>query len=232
MTTTKQLPVDVERDFDALRKRVEEVHAYWAMIRELFSSGKERLQLLNESAGNFFFFVQRSFLDSLLLGLSRLTDDPGSGDRENLVLQRLATAIGKAGHRDLARRLRSQSKRINVAVAELRKYRDTVVAHSDRKTALGERQVVEIPVQSVEQALSAVRDFMNEIDREFHDTTRRYEWISFASGVSSLITLLEDAHEFRKEEYGQQYRSAMTRRMQRDDRRRATIGEGADDGGD
>ncbi len=214
-TTGTKLPPEVKKDFEALRKQVDLVHAYWTMIKDLFGRSEEQLQLLNEAAGSFFFFVQRSFLDSMILGLSRLTDDPGSGDRENLVLQRLATAIGAAGNRDAVRRLRVPMKRIRVAVADLREYRDTVVAHSDRKTAWGECAPTEIQTKSVEDALAAIRDFMNEIDAEFHDVTRMYDLITMEGGAPAIVTWLEDAQAFRQSKYKKEYQQEMIERLKR-----------------
>ena len=214
-TANARLPADVKKDLDALREQVQTVHTYWKLLQDLFGSGEEQLRLLTESAGNFFLWVQRSFVDSLILGLSRLTDEPGSGDKENLVLQRLATAIGKAGDRELARRLRVPMKRIRSAVTDLREYRDKVLAHSDRKTARGDQHTEPIPVQSVEDALSAMRDLMNEVDGKYRGVTRWYDEIVIVGGADAIVTWLEDAQAFRQPKYQEEYQKEMIERMKR-----------------
>ncbi len=49
---------------------------------QLFAVKETRIELLNQSAPSFFFLIQRTLLESIILGIAKLTDSYKSGSKK------------------------------------------------------------------------------------------------------------------------------------------------------
>jgi len=65
----------------------------WAVFRELFERGQERIDLLNRTAPNFFWSLHKLLFEDAMMHLSRLTDPPMSFGKPNLTVKRLPASI-------------------------------------------------------------------------------------------------------------------------------------------
>ncbi len=114
--------------FYELYRRLVELHMLWQQYRQLFGDDTETVNLLNRAAGLFFKIVQDELWDSVLLGISRMTDRPGTGKNRNLTIQSLPPMIT-----DLALRAELQSlceKALDLAEFA-REHRNKRIAHQD-----------------------------------------------------------------------------------------------------
>jgi hypothetical protein len=79
--------------FHELSRKLIELHVVWQQYRQLFGDEPETVHLLNRTSGLFFKIVQDELWDSVLLGISRMTDPPQTGKRKNLTVQSLPVLI-------------------------------------------------------------------------------------------------------------------------------------------
>lgn len=126
----------IDEQIEALQKRVFELYAWWSMWKQLFAGSKYRRKVLGDVAPDFFYFVGLSLRDSVLLGLCRLTDPPGAGDRENLCLKRVIDAVGRVRDPARRRRLTSDLRWVEQRIGLMRNIRHKRLAHNDLSMAL------------------------------------------------------------------------------------------------
>src|SRR5699024_10710469 len=75
--------------FYELHRKLVELHVLWQQYRQLFGDDPATFHLLNRTAGLFFKIVQDELWDSVLLGVSRMTDPPTTRKNKNLTIQSL-----------------------------------------------------------------------------------------------------------------------------------------------
>jgi hypothetical protein len=94
---TGAMPKAVSEVFDPLRNQLVEIHARWALYRQVFGFDEGRIELLNRVAGIFFGYTQWAMYLDVILALCRCTDPAESskkiGHRPNLTLERLVNAV-------------------------------------------------------------------------------------------------------------------------------------------
>src|SRR5215472_4330102 len=104
----------------------------WQQFLDLFGDKPSRVALANRAAPFFFWIVQRSLWDDVLLTISWMTGPPGSKRRSNLSLQRLPPLIRDA---TLRKGVDAELTTI-IQVAEFAKvWRNRTIAHKDLKLA-------------------------------------------------------------------------------------------------
>jgi hypothetical protein len=122
------------------------------------------------------------------------------------VLNRLIHAIeevetGLTLKLELPRRLQG----IKDQCAVFREIRNKRLAHSDLKTAMGQRAendpLMMASRQHVEEALKAIRDFMNAVQGHYFDGETGYEHVILGPGDGdALIHYLEDLRKRREDD--------------------------------
>ena len=130
----------------------------WREYRELFGTSPERIDLLQEAAGRFFGYVQTAIWEDVLLHISRLTDDPGSGKRTTLSVRRLPALIQDPA---LSTRVSALVTSAVDTSSFARDWRNRFLAHRDLSLAIdtGARELEpasRLLVQTAMDALSAI----------------------------------------------------------------------------
>ena len=197
-TTEQQFPGPLRDIFIELKSAVIWLHGHWIVYRQLYGKSPERVDLLNESAGTFFRLLQSILLHDTVLAIARLTDRSESFGRENLVLGQLLEKLDSNSHPELMERLRERLGIITTRCEIFRKKRNREVAHSDLMTALKvDAESPGVSRQMVEDALSAIRDYMNEFEMYFSESSTAYEHFSMNSDGEALIWQLKRAADYR-----------------------------------
>lgn len=176
-------------NFYELYRELVGLHVLWQQYRQLFGDTTDTVQLLNRTAGLFFKIVQDELWDSVLLGISRMTDPAVTGKNKNLTLQSLPPLITdpslKAETQDLCAKA--------VTTAEFaREHRNKRIAHQDHNY-LSDRNsnpLSGISRVAVENMLASLRDIMNRLDNHFRDNTVLYEDFIDDSGARLLVQKL------------------------------------------
>ena len=136
-----------------------ELQDLWDMYNYLYVKDSKRAQnLLSKPRwGRFFWVRTENWMGSgIILSISRLTDRPKSGERQNLTLAALLDDTRLSGQ--LRCKLRCELKRIRKLVKKVRKRRNRVVAHSDERTALGKDPLPILKSAEIEVMISRLQD--------------------------------------------------------------------------
>jgi hypothetical protein len=167
------------------------LHTKWAQYRELFGVSEARIDLLNRTAGHFFRVLQDTLFEDVLLHLSRLTDGAVTGRKENLSLERLVLLAPD----EIKLRLEALLGAVRAACAPARDWRNRRIAHKDLGVALATAgdPLPGISRQTVEEALSAVRDLLHHIERQYFAGAETYyqELLAIGQAKELLFWLSE-----------------------------------------
>jgi hypothetical protein len=181
---------DLGASFYELYRELVELHVVWQQYRQLFGEDPESVHLLNRTAGLFFKIVQDELWDSVLLGISRMTDPPATAGRKNLTVRSLPDLIADGSLRAEVRDL------CNAALSSAqfaREHRNKRIAHQDHNylSNRGSSPLSGISRTLVEEMLAALRAVLNRVDRHYRDTTVMYEGFVDDSGARVLIHKLQ-----------------------------------------
>jgi hypothetical protein len=191
-----RMGVELGELYSALWQEVAWVHAKWAEYVELFGTNPERIELLNNTAPQFFRVVEDSLWEDILLHLSRLTDSPRSMGKDNLSVRRLP----------LITSLKSSSVPIDALVAAAlvatdftRDWRNRKLAHGDLGLALG------LPVQplapasrlAVKDALQSLVVVLNAISQKYLNSQTMFQL--HGANATSMLHTMRDGLRFASE---------------------------------
>jgi len=198
--TDPRIPESLREIFRELSSAVVWLHGHWIIYRQLYAKSSERVELLNESAGTFFSLLQNILLHDTVLAIARLTDRSESRGRENLVLSQLVEKLDSSSYPDLMGRLKASLGAVDRKCEVFRKKRNRQVAHSDLMAALKveSEPLPGVSREMVEDALKAIRDYMNEFEVYFCKNTMIYEHFIMDSDGETLIWQLKRAADYRE----------------------------------
>ncbi len=170
--TPSNVPSAIAKIYDELRFEITWLHGRWLTFREIFAESQSRIDLLNESAGYFFYVIQDVLLDEVQVCLSKLTDPAATGKLENLSLEKLQSILELHGDSGLAMRCRIILDSIQIQCGAFRVRRNKELAHLDLATALKQlpNPLPGVSRNMIEDALQSVRDFMNAIEVHYNDS--------------------------------------------------------------
>lgn len=182
--------------FFQLYRKLVELHVLWQQYRQLFGSEEGTVQLLNRTAGLFFKIVQDELWDSVLLGISRMTDPPGMGKHRNLTIQSLPPLIGK---QSLRTEMEILCERAVQAAEFAREHRNKRIAHQDHGYAheRSSSPLGGISRTLVEEMLTALRAVLNRLELHFRGNTVLYEKFVDESGARLLVLRLRELERLR-----------------------------------
>jgi hypothetical protein len=162
------------------RQQLWSVWSYWDRYETLYGT-KERVSLLNESSGHFWYSIQEMLFDYILLGLCRLTDPPQTRGRGNLTLRRLYEL--EPGR--YKAELRKLVDRAEALTRFARDWRNRRIAHND----------LDLTISAVSRLAPATRKKVSKSLEAIHDVLR---WITirhFDSDMGYLPLGEDDANE-------------------------------------
>jgi hypothetical protein len=177
--------------FEKLDSDLVELHADWALFKQLYGKSSPRVDLLNKVAASFFSRLQWIMLRDVIISISRLLDPPRMRGSENLVLEQLVEQLTGSALAPLRDVLVGKLKAVRATSKPLQTYRHKRVAHRDKEVAVGLESLPGISRQLIEDSLSAVRDFMNTIQLHFRDSTTAWEHTSMLADGNVLVAALK-----------------------------------------
>jgi hypothetical protein len=131
-TPQPTIPAPVAEVYHPLQQELLNIHVKWQLFRQLFGTDPDRIELLNCCAGVLFGTVQEVMYDDVVLSLFRLADEPGSGQRKNLTLDRLAAVVSSINP-PLGNSLQSRSAIIGGLLAPYSDWRHKRIAQRFRE---------------------------------------------------------------------------------------------------
>ena len=162
----------------------------WDDYVVLFGTSEERLNKLNEAAPAFFYQLQGTLFESVLLHMCRITDPTKSRGRDNLTLELLPDLVDAAICQDVKRLLASARKKCEFA----RGWRNLRISHSDLALAL-DRNAKPLPAasrKSVREGLDAIAAVLNRVGRHHGDEEVRYDFFEPRLSARALVYVIEE----------------------------------------
>jgi len=180
---------DLGLAFFQLYRKLTELHVVWQQYRQLYGADDDTIQLLNRTAGLFFKIIQDELWDSVLLGISRMTDPPSTGSSKNLTIQSFPALIADPALRAKVEAL-CQAALDDAAFA--REHRNKRIAHQDHGYATDRESnpLKGVSRERVESMLASLRNVLNCLDGHFRDATVMYERFIDESGARVLVAKL------------------------------------------
>ncbi|WP_256579606.1 hypothetical protein [Pseudomonas sp. NC02] len=173
-----------------LNQQVLELHLVWEQYTQLFGEGEDTVKMLNETAGLFFMVVQDALWDSVLLGVSKLTDPAQTGKNKNLSIQSLPDLIADD---TLRGRVSDLCEEALVKATHARDHRNKRIAHQDQQYFYDRaaRPLGGVSRALVKEMLHAITAVMNEINVFYADSTMFYDSISCGGDAAWLVHKLK-----------------------------------------
>jgi hypothetical protein len=190
--SSSNVPFEFVDIFDKLRTEIVWLHVRWLTYRDLFAESPQRVALLTESAGLFFFILHDLFIDEIQICLSKLTDPAKIRKYENLSLECLQAKLDQFGDPKLATKCRTLLDTIHDQCQVFRVRRDKTLAHLDLQTAMKQLStpLPGVSRQMISDALKSTRDYMNLVDLHYNESEMAYEHFIGHDGAPSLLATL------------------------------------------
>jgi hypothetical protein len=181
--------VELGSVFASLHRKLIELHIVWQQYRQLFGTDEETVALLNRTAGLFFKVTQDEIWNSVLLGISRMTDPPESRGKKNLTINSLPLLINDP---TLKQELQDLCRAALDDAAFAREHRNKRIAHQDHGYATNQaaNPLNGISRERVESMLASIGKVMNRLNLHFNDGTTFYEDFIDQSGARVLVSKL------------------------------------------
>ncbi|MGB7295577.1 MAG: hypothetical protein WBC70_08295 [Candidatus Aminicenantales bacterium] len=195
----KHYPRELKAVFEKIEHQVFLLHDRWIIYRQLYGTSKERIELLNESAPNYFWIIQDVLWDEILLDICRLADPIQSGrdkkSKKNLCLEMLCQIIKELGREDLYSDICNSLSRFREKCEGLKKHRNKRIGHLDLRVFLNEKSkyLPGISRAMIEDVLKELRFFMNSINGFYRDSETAYELCIMTGDGEFLINALKQA---------------------------------------
>ena len=189
------LPESLRPTWEALYNEVIAVHVHWIIYRQLFGESEHRINLLNASASSFFSVIQATLLDDVQLTLSKLADPAATGSKANATLERLISEMATLSERPLIDKLKELLIEFRGSCGQIKRRRNTQIAHYDHATLLQQYSSGStVPLgpsrQEIEDALGALRRFMEPIESYLTSSATAYRrFVSRADGEALILVL-------------------------------------------
>jgi hypothetical protein len=188
------IPSEIAEIFVKLEEQVLWLLLHWQVYSQLFNHSKQRRRMLKECANIAFFSFEIGLESEILMSLSRLTDEPLSGDKERLSFEKLHSQIRAAREDELSRKLRVLIKDIRNKCDKIRDHRDNLLAHLNFNINMRKVPTPDLATASdIEAAIKSVAQYMNTIQEHYGQKSTNYD---FVAGISTqdgdaLITWLK-----------------------------------------
>jgi hypothetical protein len=184
-------PTELKNVHQQLCRDMGWLHAQLKVFRDLYLN-PSNLQVAREVARDFCVVVEGALLTSVIMALSRLTENATTGGRPNLSLRYLLDLLSTyPGVQNLSGRCETQIQATVATLDPLRGFRNQVIAHRDRATALTmEPAELPIPIATISELCSDLGELLNDIDDHFTGAVTPFENPIEVGGVDNLIHYL------------------------------------------
>jgi len=193
----KALPGDTGPLYHALYNSLVTANLSWIVFKELFAKSKERVDLLNRTAGTFFLVTQETLRRDVMLAIARMTDS--SRGQENATVGALVNELTPHVDDATGRELAQQGAELLVICKPIQMHRHKTLAHSDKMVAVGSANAPVLPgvtMETVDAALDGIAGILNRVSAAFGIGTTFYEDVIHSGGVDSLVVHLRAAELF------------------------------------
>ncbi|WP_156913448.1 hypothetical protein [Mesorhizobium sp. WSM3224] len=168
------------------------VSSSWDRYEALFGS-QERVNLLNESSGSFWHAIQGVLLEHVLLGICRLSDTAGTGQRRNLSVWTLVQLDPSRHKGRLKQRAETASRKASFA----KTWRDKRIAHNDLEQSTGiANKLAPATGKRITKAILSIHEVLRWISAKHFDSDMGLLEMGDLDAVE-LMTYIDDGLKYR-----------------------------------
>ena len=166
------------------------LHWKWGEYVTLFGTKPERIALLNDAAASFFWIVETSLREDILLHIARLVEPPKLGRKGNLTLQLLPNIVEMTIRTDTKKLLQTCRTKCKFA----RDWRNRHIAHRDLRLALGKtaKPLEQATRRAVREAIDSITALLNKVELHYLGFTMEYGITGPLRGAEALLYVLRD----------------------------------------
>ncbi len=170
---------EIKELYNFLAKELVDMNSRWIISKQLYTS-KDTVALLNQTAPSAFSLFFWSLYDSIILGISRLTDKPEGADKNHFTLLKLAQLMGND-------RIKREIAACKADLRPIRERRNRQKGHNDRRAPT-------IPVaarKEIDTALSALTRVMHSFEKELGLSPMAYDIPILPGDGTVLLSILK-----------------------------------------
>lgn len=187
------LPQGLREVYRPIEDEVTLLHFQWHDYKTLFGTD-EAVGFLNSVAPVFFADVQWLLWHHMLLQISRITDPPQTGGKENLTILRLADLIPRTEPVSLAASVRDLVKDAMDKAKFARDVRNANIAHASLPPSAGGKPRV-LPPFGQPEILAAIESLEKPLDvirvHYYNSAVSWTHWSDTAGGVNTMLHYLK-----------------------------------------
>jgi hypothetical protein len=187
-------------DYELLDKEVSSLHLYWNVFNSLYKKNKYRTDLMEKLADGFFGMLYQVLVDSILLGLSKLSDPIQSCGKDNLVIKRIFEAMrdGQLLDTNSLNQLTTKIDEIKSLREKINDHRNMRIAHCDYRLANRSHSLPDVTFEELGRMLKALCEYMNLTASILHQTPTNYSEVKFlCDDYEMIISQLRIADAYR-----------------------------------
>ena len=190
--------------YNDLTNELVTAYSRWEEYVEIFGKKESRVELANRAAPYFFHVIQDFMLEGTFLHLARLTDRITTAGNENLSIRALPPLICDAS---LKQNVLNLIEIADTSTSFCRDWRNRRIAHRDKLLVLGESaKPLEIATrEKVKEALTSIAAVLNSISLDYFESTTYFEGMGNDKGALSLLYVLADGLEMKKQNESRKY---------------------------
>ncbi len=177
---------------------IEMLHLYSSIkiYEQLYGSGQETLDLLNDSANSFFAEVQRTFSNDIVLTINRLLDKR----KESLKLDDILNNVNKTEHGRIWQQLKNILDDLKKTYKPLQNMRYEDIAHKNRNKTINLKSGTYYLINKniIDELTSKIRSFMTIFEEYFFGHQTGYKHIFLNGDGNNLISILKKAKAYNK----------------------------------
>jgi len=188
----KDMGVELGGMYCDLNDHLLDILLVWRQYEQLFAVDQATVQLLNDVAPAFFGVIQAQLWDSVMLGISKLTDRPVSFGNKTLSIQALPDLVDDP---KVKAEVVSAIELALDAAEFARTHRNKRIAHNDL-VHVQDRAGNALPVASREKiraSLKSIIDVLEILNGHYRESTMLYDDMISDGGAGRLVSVLRNS---------------------------------------
>ncbi|MDD2892853.1 MAG: hypothetical protein PHF20_02885 [Halothiobacillaceae bacterium] len=179
---------DIQKFTMALFSRLSKLYLLLLQCQQLYSN-KKTISLLNDTAGLFFSIVQEQFMDSILLGISNITDEKKTSGHKNLTIKALPDMMPNDSLRDEVQVL---CEKANISSSFVKNHRNKRLAHFDETHHLSSapKALDSATFENIENALKDIHAVLDLVSRKCFFTVLDRPFMGIRGSADELVAKL------------------------------------------
>jgi hypothetical protein len=186
------LPDDVMKEYGTVANEILTLRMKWNVFLQLYGNANN-VETLNSSAPGFFYLCEDALVDSIILTISRLTEKPQTGSKNNpkfnLSLLHLVARAQTGMDADAADKLQKAVFKVKQKYDPIQSVRNHRVSHLDLPTHRHALSLPNATSDEIQSAIDAIVELMDLLDRYFTGDSIFYDDIPAGDGTHLLIRL-------------------------------------------